>query len=570
MKTSFKRILPILLVIVIIFSIVWYLFVYDKDFTRDILLQQARFFESRSEHGIASWFYDQAYSQSGNDQEVAIELAEQYRSSGNYTKAEYTLSNAIADGGSVELYVALSKLYVEQDKLLDAVTMLDNVSDPEIKAQLEQDRPAPPEANPASGFFSQYITVAVESTSGTLYVSCDGEYPSTRTDAYTNGIPLSAGENTILALSVGDNGLVSRLSVFGYTVGGVIEEVTLTSPELDALVREQLGFRAEDRLLTSDLWNITSLTIPSSVTEYTDLQYLPYLTSLTIENGNFADLQVLANLSQLTHLTVTGSVVGAKDLATIASLPGLTDLTLSDCSLSSIGNLAGAPALRYLDLSGNTIRDISALSSVSTLRELDLSHNALTTLNALVALKELIRLDVSYNSLASVTPLAGCTALVELDISNNAIGSLDGVEGLTALVKLNAGHNKLTDAGLLSGNTTLAELTLSNNSLLDISSLSSLTALQYLDFSYNEVTELPQWNKSCALVHIAGSYNQLRSLDSLGGYENLNTVLMDYNSIASVNALAQCPQLIRVDVSGNPVKDVSKLTEQSIIVNYTP
>ena len=60
MKSSLKRILPILLVIVVIASIAWYLFVYDRDFTRDLLLQQARLFERNGKHDVAAWLYDQA------------------------------------------------------------------------------------------------------------------------------------------------------------------------------------------------------------------------------------------------------------------------------------------------------------------------------------------------------------------------------------------------------------------------------------------------------------------------------------------------------------------------------
>ena len=133
MKRALKRILPILLGIVVIVSIVWYLFVYDRDFTRDMLLTQARFFEGQGNHTVAAWLYDQAYRQSEDNESVAIELAEQFKAAGNYTKAEYTLSNAIADGGSAELYVALCKTYVEQDKLLDAVTMLDNITDAAVQ-----------------------------------------------------------------------------------------------------------------------------------------------------------------------------------------------------------------------------------------------------------------------------------------------------------------------------------------------------------------------------------------------------------------------------------------------------
>ena len=126
MKKLIHFLVPLLLVILVIASIGWYLFVYDRAFTRDILLQQARNNDLKGNTSLSSWFYNMAYSFSGQDENVAIELANQYKASGNYTKAEVTLSKAIRDGATKELYTALCKTYVEQDKLLDAVSMFDD------------------------------------------------------------------------------------------------------------------------------------------------------------------------------------------------------------------------------------------------------------------------------------------------------------------------------------------------------------------------------------------------------------------------------------------------------------
>ena len=127
MKKFFKVIIPIILVLAILACLGWYLFIYDRDFTRDILLQGARYFDDKGNHSISGWLYDQAYEQADNNDAVAIELAEQHKADGNFTKAEYTLTKAISDGGSTELYVALCKTYAEQDKLLDVVKLLDAV-----------------------------------------------------------------------------------------------------------------------------------------------------------------------------------------------------------------------------------------------------------------------------------------------------------------------------------------------------------------------------------------------------------------------------------------------------------
>ena len=169
MKKSLRIILPVILAIAIILCTVWYLFIYDRGFTRDMLLSFARYSESQGNHNVATWFYNIAYKQSSNSDDVAIELAQQYKSSGNYTKAEYTLSNAIADGGGVDLYIALCNTYVEQDKLLDAVTMLDSITNPQIKEQLAAMRPASPTVTPEPGYYSQYISATLSKYDGTIY-----------------------------------------------------------------------------------------------------------------------------------------------------------------------------------------------------------------------------------------------------------------------------------------------------------------------------------------------------------------------------------------------------------------
>ena len=187
MKKAVRFLVPLLLLIVIVGSIFWYLFIYDRDFTRDTLLSQARFQDLHGNARISSWCYNMAYNFSGHDQNVAIELANQYKSAGNYTKAEYTLAGAINSAPTAELYAALCKTYVEQDKLLDAVNMLDNIPDPEIRAILDANRPYAPVPDSEPGYFSQYIDLHL-SSNGTIYYTTDGEFPSTARPVYDGGL----------------------------------------------------------------------------------------------------------------------------------------------------------------------------------------------------------------------------------------------------------------------------------------------------------------------------------------------------------------------------------------------
>lgn len=571
MKKVLKILLPILLSVAVIGCLIWYLFVYDREFTRDILLSQARYQESQGNHDAAAWFYDRAYDHANQDEDVAIELANQYKSIGNYTKAEFTLANAIADGGHAELYVALCKTYVEQDKLLDAVEMLDNISDANIKAQLDALRPAAPVSNYEDGFYSEYIRVELTVQGGQTFVSTSGQYPSVFDTPYDQPIALAAGETTIYAVTVSDNGLVSPLSVYGYTVGGVIEEVSFADPAVEALIREKLSVNEGSILYTDQLWSIEELVMPAQALDYSDLALLPYLKKLTIESGISEQLKNIGSLSRLEELKLLDCRPSGEDLALIAAIPTLTKLTLADCGLSSIAALEPAQKLTYLDLNGNTIRNISVLGKMPHLEEVYLAHNALTDLSVFANLTNLQRLDVSYNSIPSIAPICSNVSLSWLDVSHNLIATLGAVDNLSGLTYFAAGSNALTDISQLAECESLAYLDVSNNSITDISKLGSLNALQELNFANNTVTVLPKWKKDCALVTIDGTNNLLDSLDNLAGLENLNNVLMDYNAdITSVDALASCHLLMQVNVYGTQVSEVSKLTDQGVLVSYNP
>lgn len=577
MKKALRIILPILLTLAILLCIAWYLFIYDREFTRDMLLTGARYCESEGNHTAAAWFYNLAYRQAGNNDDVAIELAQQYKDSGNYTKAEFTLSNAIADGGGADLYVALCKTYVEQDKLLDAVNLLDTVCSPDsrvnptVKEALLAMRPAAPIAHQAPGFYSQYISVTVQADKGTLYTDASGQYPSVHSDAYLAPIVLKDGENTIYAVSVTAEGLVSPLSIFGYTVLGVVEEVVFSDPAVENAVRAALGVTPDKYLLTNDLWSITTFTVPAEATTLADLKYLPFLKELTVYGMPAGQLRNISTLTDLETLCVINTPVYSEELSTIAALPKLQKLTLSGCSLSTISPLQSAKGITYLDISNNTLRNIQPLSAMTGLTEAYLQQNVISDLTALSSLTALKKLDVSYNELDDISPVFSVKSLQKLNFSNNRVSSLSGIEALTALTELSAISNGIADISMLSANTELTHLEVSNNALTDITGLSGLNKLQHLDFSHNKVKELPAFTVESQLITINGSYNLLESLDQLSGLTKLNNVYMDYNEqIKAIEKLAECPLLVLVNVYGTKVTEVKALTDLSIVVNYNP
>ena len=575
MKKAFKIIVPILLSFAVLASMAWYFLIYDSSFTQELLLGHARYLENKGNHSAAVWMYNLAYSHSGEDGNVAIELAEQYKGIGNYTKAEFTLSNAIADGGTAELYIALSKTYVEQDKLLDAVRMLDNIADPTLKAELDSLRPAAPTLSSEPGFYNECVELGITAENGTLYFTTDGNYPTTDAAPYDGPVSLGAGETKVLALAVGENGLVSPLTIGTYTVVGVIEPITFQDPAIEALVRKELNYSDSTVIYTNDLWGFTEFTVPEDAAVYSDLAGMINLKTLSISNAKSADFSFIANLQSLESLSISGISLDTAMLNVIATPANLTYLSLTDCTISSIIPLANLKNLVTLDLSNNSIRDLSALVNLLNLEELYLQYNAVRDLGVVTSLPNLKVLDLSYNDLSAVPTIGNCATLEKLDLTHNKLTDISAVAALTNLTHFAAADNRLSDISALQNCTHLAELDISNNTVKDISVLGDLVELAHLNFSNNLVEELPWWPVDCALISIDGSYNLISNIDGLADFYHLNHINMDYNAdIESVAALEGCPALVRVDVYGtrvSKISDVTALTEdRGIIVNFTP
>lgn len=571
MKRFLKIFLPILLSLVILLGVAWYFLIYDKMLTQTILMDLSHHFSNKGDYNTAAWLNDLAFNHFGNDDAVPLEQAELYLSRGNYTQAEKVLHRGIENGGGIELYIMLSKIYVEQDKLLDAAELLDNISDYEIKTELEAIRPAIPTPNLPAGEYHEYADITFLSPDGIVYIREGSEYPSTATDLHTGSITLRGGENRFSCITVGNNGLVSPLENYNYIVGGVIEEVIFTDPAMEVEIRKLLNLPFGVTVFSDDVWTIRSFTVPAEAQSYAELRYMPYLQELTIDSGIPGQLSYVENMPDLKFLAISNTSVSSEELAIIAQLTKLERLTLNACSLTTLSPLIPLKNLLYLDVGGNTIRDLSPVASMKKLEALNIQRNAVNDLSAISGNKELLILDASYNSLSDLSSLFALSKLQWLNVKYNTISNLSGISGLSKLSYLDVSNNSISDVTPLADCTQLENLNVASNNISDIQSLSTLVNMTDFVFSHNNVTKLPSWKRSCRLQNISGDHNNISSLSPLAGLMQLNCVYMDYNpNISDVNVLKDCQVLFRVDVFGTKVKDVSALTALSITVNYNP
>lgn len=551
MKHALKIILPIILILALIIGACCFFLIARRDLTESIFVYWGEHFYEAGRYSRAVSFYKAAMHFAPKDADLAICLADAYKKSGNYTKAEYTLVSAITQiPDSVQLYVALSKTYVEQDKLLDAETMLGRITNDAVRTQIDALRPAAPVIEPESGNYSEYIDVTVTGASGTVYAVCNSDFPASEQDVYTGPISLEAGESKIVALSVAENGLVSDAVYAGYTVGNVVEEVKLADAGMDAYVRELLGKTAGSAIMSDELWAVEELDLPDTVASLEDLPYFTGLHSLSLHHGTGLDLSVLSQLPTLRKLDLSGCTLSTAAMNTIVTLSELTSLNLSGCAVAEIDALIGLQKLETLDLSNNTVSDLTALSALLALRELNLTNNPIT----------------------SLSNLKNCTELETLYAGQCAITRVAGLADHTKLKTLVLSGNKITDISALASCTAIETLDLSGNSISDISVVSGFKKLVDLNVSSNQITDLPQFDADTPLWHVDISHNQIESLAGLEGNLAVNFINADYNRVKSVAKLESCIMLVRMNLWDNPVDadEVKQLQDIGILINYNP
>ena len=552
MKRVLKIVIPLVVVLALLGTAAWFFLSFRADLTAGFLRGQAAKMVEKERYSRAVTYYNWAWQLDPENQEIPLALAEAYAGSGNYTKAEYTLVRAIsARPQDVDLYVALCQVYVAQDKLLDAVQMLDRTSDAEVKAALDELRPAAPVLSPENGYYTEYIEVTADGGGNAVYLSIDGDYPSMEDDAYTGPVTLPGGETMVMAVAVDENQMVSQAVQNGYTIGGVVEPVTLNDPAIDAAVREQLGMTAGETLMTDDLWSIAELTLPDTVADLADLSHFTGLTTLTIQNVSGLDFSVLSQLTSLQTLDLSGCTISTGSLEAIAGLTGLRVLRLNNCALT----------------------DINALSQLTALTELQLANNSLTDIGVTSLMLDLETVTLTNNPVTSIAGLSACTKLKSLDISGCSVTSIASLSGKTALETLLAGNNQIADLSPLEGCTALAVLEVPYNLVSDISVLAQLPALTRFVGNNNQITAVPDFDEETSkLQYIQLDYNEVADLAGLQGINSLNYVYADYNQVETILPLKNNINLIQINVWDNPIpeEEVKSLQENSIIVNYNP
>jgi hypothetical protein len=134
------------------------------------------------------------------------------------------------------------------------------------------------------------------------------------------------------------------------------------------------------------------------------------------------------------------SSLGITDLAPLASLSQLEQLTMTNNAISDLRPLEGLGNLKSVDISGNRVADLQALANLRNLRELRAMSNSISSVAPLERLEHLQIVWLSNNRIASVSALGKFSGLLYLQ--NNTI---QDITVLSSVSQLDINGNKVDD-----------------------------------------------------------------------------------------------------------------------------
>ncbi len=201
--------------------------------------------------------------------------------------------------------------------------------------------------------------------------------------------------------------------------------VQFESPQIEHLVRDQLGKRLHEPIYKSELSQITQILLCGDQVFSDWESHLVYCGMHTLQGR---------------PIKGSGSIEILEDLR---MMPALNTLVLDNQHISDLLPLAGLP-LKRVSLCGNAVRDITPFRACSKIEELFLADNALECIEGIQHLTGLQILSLADNYLIHLSALQELSALRSLDISGSLAFGIDSLGNLPALEEVTCDVDQAT------------------------------------------------------------------------------------------------------------------------------
>ncbi len=200
---------------------------------------------------------------------------------------------------------------------------------------------------------------------------------------------------------------------------------------------------------------------------------------------------------------------GNKGITDLKPLKRLTNLTMLDCSNTSIKSLDGIQyltGLKTLDCSNNdNLNSLEFIAGLVNLESVNCVNTMVKSLAPLVYLKKLRRLDAHFCTINKLGTIGELKSLTYLDLSENqSLFSLEGIQKLTQLAEFNCSQTNISDLKPLENMKALEVLNIADTRVTTLRPLQNVRTLTDLDCSSTKI--------SAASFDYLTSHNRLKFL----------------------------------------------------------
>ncbi len=292
----------------------------------------------------------------------------------------------------------------------------------------------------------------------------------------------------------------------------------------------------------------------SLIADFSPLEKLPQLTSLSLNGSAVWNVAPLANLTQLKALSLRETAI---DLSFLASLTQLDTLDLSSTGVSDVSPLASLTQLETLDLSSTGVSDVSPLASLTQLQTLNLGSTGVSDVSPLASLTQLETLDLSSTGVSDVSPLASLTQLQTLDLRSTGVSDVSPLASLTQLQTLNLRSTGVSDVVPLANLTQLEKLEINNTGVVDVVPLANLTQLKALNLAGTDLSDIVPLANLTQLEWLDLGSTDVWDVTPFTSLTQLEWLNLTNTDVSDVTSLTNLTQLKVLNLNSTDVADMS-------------
>lgn len=426
-----------------------------EDYMRD-----AELYLNDGDYDKAVVSYEKLLDEEQYGQEALSGMADACSRMGNYEEEE-NIRNQIAQEypDNLDNQIRLIEIMIQKKELETAKAkteeLLKETGSDELKSLYKEMDIATPEFNLTSGSYDAYQLLKLANTydNAVVHYTIDGNEPTEGSPIYKDGIVISYPETVVRAIAVGALGYRSGEATLNMTITKPVEEVQAdwNNTALSRIKSNILNKSWDSPVYNYELAQLRELYLLGEYYLDTEIQnavfygdcYKRY-ESREYGRGGF-DIEFARYTPFLRTLFV--GYQKDLDLAPLAGLQYLEDLSLLNNNIMDISPLAGLTSLKRLALGWNSIGDASPLAGLVNLESLGLWDNQIRDVSMLGGLTELTYFDISGNQVTEIECVRNMPKLNEVWINNNQIETLAPLDACDQLMVLMQGSNPISDYG---------------------------------------------------------------------------------------------------------------------------